>query len=145
MSSLLTVFFNVDFLKIALPASGAIVAWYLNERSKVRSEQVQRKEERYKELLRCLKGFYSGRQDAALKAQFVDQVNLCWLYAQDAVIRSANAFFDSIDSARPTPASDVEKRAALASLILAIRKDMLSRKWVSKTNLNQSEWKNVHA
>ena len=43
----------------ALIAVGASVgAWIFNERSKLKWEQYKRKEENYKELLRCLKGFY---------------------------------------------------------------------------------------
>jgi hypothetical protein len=92
MTSLTDVLLSVDFLKIALPAAGAITAWFLNERSKIRSEQLQRKEERYKELLRCLKGFYVGRQDSDLKSQFVEQVKLCWLYAPDDVVKKQMLF-----------------------------------------------------
>lgn len=145
MSALIDIIISADFLKIALPAAGAILAWFLNERSKVRTEQLQRKEERYKELLRCLKGFYVGRQDNDLKAQFIDQVKLCWLYAPDSVVRKANAFFAAILVERQQPATDEEKERALAEFILAIRKDMLSRRLVSKTSLTSSDWKSFHA
>jgi hypothetical protein len=145
MSPLIDIVLSVDFLKIALPAGGAIAAWFLNERNKVRSEQLQRKEERYKELLRCLKGFYAGSQDRDLKVQFIDQVKLCWLYAPDSVVKKANAFFSAIhvESQHPTTRADQER--ALAEFILAIREDMLSRRLVSKTSLTSSDWKSFHA
>ncbi len=145
MNAFLDVLLSVDFLKIALPAAGAILVWHLNERSKIRSEQLQRKEERYKELLRCLKGFYVGSQDSALKSQFIDQVKLCWLYAPDEVVLRANAFFRSIHTERAAPASDEEKERALAEFILAIRQDMLSRRLVTRTSLTTSDWKSFHA
>ena len=145
MTSLTDVLLSVDFLKIALPAAGAITAWFLNERSKIRSEQLQRKEERYKELLRCLKGFYVGRQDSDLKSQFVEQVKLCWLYAPDDVVKKANAFFASIHAERQPPATDEEKERALAEFVLAIREDMLSRRLVSRTSLSPSDLKSFNA
>jgi hypothetical protein len=145
MNAITDILLDVDFLKIALPAGGAIVAWYLNERGKVRSEQLQRKEDRYKELLRCLKGFYVGREDGALKSQFIDQVGLCWLYAPDHVIQKANAFFSAIHKERSKPSTNEERERALADLILAIRKDMLGRKLTARTKLRHGDWKSFQA
>jgi hypothetical protein len=145
METVFDIILSADFLKIAVPAAGAIVAWYFNERSKVRSEQLQRKEERYRELLRCLKGFYVGSQDAALKREFIDQSKLCWLYAPDDVVRKVNAFFRAIHTERVPPATDEEKERALAELVLAIRKDMLRRKIIRRTRLSPLDWKSFNA
>jgi hypothetical protein len=134
-----------DFLKFAIPAAGAIIAWFFNERRKALWEQLQRKEERYKELLRCIKGFYVESQDRELKRQFIDQVSLCWLYAPDEVIFKANVFFATIHKSRNPLATDEEKEKALGELILAIRDDMLNRRLVTKTSLSHSDWKNFHA
>ena len=136
---------NVEFLKVALPAAAAIFAWLANERSKARSEQLQRKEERYKELIRCAKGFYVQTTDRTLKSQFIDQVGLCWLYAPDDVIQKVDAFFSTIHAQRSAPASDAEKEQALGELMLAIRKDMLSRRLVTRTRLSHRDWKNFSA
>lgn len=141
----LDTFISSEFLKFALPAAGAIIAWFWNERRKVRAEQLQRKEERYRELLRCLKGFYVNVQDVQLKREFIDQVGLCWLYAPDEVIHRANTFFASIHRRRDPPASDDEKERALGELVLAIRRDMLSRGLVTRTSLTDADWKNFHA
>lgn len=145
MEGFLSSIVSSDFLKLALPATGAIVAWFWNERRKVRWEQLQRKEERYKELLRCLKGFYTNNQDPQLKREFIDQVGLCWLYAPDEVIQRANDFFASIHRQRQKPATDEEKERALGELILAIRRDMLSRTLVTSTTLKATDWKNFNA
>jgi len=134
-----------DFLKFVIPAAGAIIAWFFNEKRKVRWEQLQRKEERYQELLRCIKGFYVESQDREMKRQFIDQINLCWLYAPDAVISKANNFFATIHKSRNPLATDEEKEKALGELILAIREDMLNRHLVTKTSLSYSDWKNFHA
>lgn len=145
MSDFLDSILSSDFLKLALPAAGAIIAWFWNERRKVRGEQLQRKEERYKELLRCLKGFYVNTQDQQLKREFIDQVGLCWLYAPDDVIQKANAFFASIHRQRQPLASDEEKERALGQLVLVIRQDMLSRTLVTKTSLTAADWKSFNA
>lgn len=145
MNGFIDTIISSDFLKLALPAAGAIVAWFLNERRKVRWEQLQRKEERYKELLRCLKGFYVNTPDPQLKREFIDQVGLCWLYAPDDVIQKANAFFESIHRQRQPLATDEEKQRALGELVLAIRNDMLSRTLVTNTSLTAADWKNFNA
>jgi hypothetical protein len=142
---LLETLLSSDFLKFAIPAAGAIIAWFVNERRKVRWEQYQRKEERYKELLHCLKGFYVHSQNTDMKAKFIDQVNLCWLYAPDEVIRRANTFLETIMTSRIPLAKNEEKEKALGEFILAIREDMLSRRLVTNTSLKHSDWKNVNA
>lgn len=68
MQALIDILQSADFWKIAFPALAGIVAWFFNERSKLAWEQFKRKEEHYKELLRCLKGFYVSTQD--LKVSF---------------------------------------------------------------------------
>jgi hypothetical protein len=80
MNTLINTLLSSDFLKFFIPAAGAIVAWFINEQRKVRWEQFKRKEERYQELLRCVKGFYVESHNQELKRQFIDQVSLCWLY-----------------------------------------------------------------
>lgn len=142
MNTLINTLLSSDFLKFFIPAAGATVAWFINERRKVRWEQFKRKEERYQELLRCIKGFYVESSNRELKRQFIDQVSLCWLYAPDEVIRYANNFFTTIHTSRKPLANDEEKEKALGQFILEIRKDMLSRRLVSKTFLTDSDWKN---
>ena len=140
---LLEILLSSDFLKFAIPAAGAIIAWFVNERRKVRWEQYQRKEERYKELLNYLKGFYAHSRNTDMKAKFVDQVHLCWLYAPDEVIRCANAFLDTFMASRIPLATDEEKKNALGEFILAIRKDMLNRRLITTTSLTRSDWKDI--
>lgn len=129
------VFSSTDFWKIALPALAAIVAWFFNERSKLAWEQYKRKEENYKELLRCLKGFYVSTQDRDLKAKFVDQVNLLWLYAPDHVIQAANTFLEKVMSGAQ------DKELACGALVEAARKDLLARKIVRRSDLNSTHFR----
>jgi hypothetical protein len=115
MQTLTEVLSSAEFWKIALPALAAIGAWFLNERSKLAWEQYKRKEENYKELLRCLKGFYVSTQDRELKNHFLHQINLLWIYAPDPVIRAGYAFLDNVKAG--VSASDREKELACGVLV----------------------------
>lgn len=124
-----------DFWKIAIPAFAAIVAWFFNERSKLTWEQYKRKEENYKELLRCIRGFYVSTQDSEIKSQFVQQSNLLWLYAPDHVIQAANTFLHKVQTGAP------DKELAFGEVVLLARKDLLSRKIVRHTKLTASDFR----
>ena len=140
MQSVTDILLSADFWKIAFPAAAAIVAWFVNERSKLAWEQYKRKEEHYKELLRCLKGFHLASQDRELKNQFLHQANLLWLYAPDAVIRVAYAFLELQKTG--ATASDAEKQLAAGALIEAVRKDLLARHVVRSSKLSATEFRN---
>lgn len=143
MDSLLNIVTSLDFWKIAFPVIAAVVAWFANERSKLAWEQFKRKEESYKELLRCLKGFYVATQNRELKDQFLHQVNLCWLYAPDAVIKAAYEFLDTVKTGAKT--SDTEKERACGRLVEAIRNDLLGRKVVKRSRLRSNDFRHLIA
>lgn len=83
----------VEILKFFLPLAGAAIAWLYDQGQRRTLDQYQRKETQYRELLLSVRGFYTGTQDTKLKQAFLDQVNLCWLYCPDDVIRKAYALF----------------------------------------------------
>ncbi|MBX9675741.1 MAG: hypothetical protein K2V71_03950 [Methylotenera sp.] len=140
MCALIDIVSSADFWKIVLPALAAVIAWLSNERSKLIWEQYKRKEENYKELLRCLKGFYVGTQDKELKGQFIHQVNLLWLYAPDDVIETTYQFLEKVKTGANS--ADNAKELACGALVEAIRKDLLKRRIVNKTTLNASDFRN---
>jgi hypothetical protein len=143
MNAFWTIISSADFWKVALPALAAVAAWYFNERSKLQWEQFKRKEENYKELLRCLKGFYTTTADQALEDQFLHQVNLCWLYAPDPVIHAAYAFLATVHTGAKT--TDAEKELVCGRLVQAIRSDLLSRKIVTSSRLEAQDFKHLIA
>jgi hypothetical protein len=133
---------SVDFWKFSAPLFGAVIAWYVNEWRKRASEQYQRKEESYKELLRCLKGFYIGvRNSDELKSEFLNQLNRCWLYCPDDLIKKGYAFLATINSSNPS--TDSVKEKAMGDFVAAIRKDLLSRKLVKSTKLSGGDFKHL--
>jgi len=116
---------SLEVWQITVPLLVAVLAWILNESSKRSWEQYKRNEERYKELLLSLRGYYVASEDLAKRQEFLDQVNLCWLYSPDNVIRKAYAFLDTVKTGAEATESDREKAAA--ELFVAIRKDLLPR------------------
>ena len=133
---------SADFLKIFIPFIGAIIAWCANEWRKRLWEEYRRKEEKYQLLLKSLKGFYtsaSPEEAKVLKQSFLEQVNLCWLYCPDEVIKKAYVFLSCVHT--NIRCTDEEKEKALGELVLAIRKDLLSRKMVRKTELKPEDFK----
>lgn len=122
---------------------GAVGAWVINEKRKRASEEYQRKEERYRELLGALRGFYITDRDPRAVQTFLDQLNLCWLYCPDNVIRSAYAFVDTVSTG--VLRTDEEKELAVGELVAAIRHDLVSRRIVKRTRLSAADFRHLAA
>ncbi len=140
MIVMLDVLSSVDFWKFALPLLGAIVAWYANEWRKRVADQYQRKEANYKELVRALRGFYEGARNAdELKLEFLNQLNISWLYCPDEVIHKGYAFLETVHARERR--SDAEKQLAFGEFVEAIRRDLLSRSLVHSTDLTAKDFR----
>ena len=134
---------SVEFWKFAAPLFGAVVAWLVNEWRKRVWEQYQRKEESYRELLRCLKGFYEGESNSSdLKAEFLNQLNRCWLYCPDDVILKGYEFLNTVHVSK-IEAHEVKEKA-MGDFVASIRVDLLSRKLVKDTKLHGKDFKHLN-
>jgi len=122
---------------------GGFVTWYLNERSKRIYEEYKRKEEKYSELIRSLRGFYVDSFSKELRTEFLNQLNPCWMYCSDEVIRKAYNFLSMVHTDQKR--SDEEREKAVGELILAIREDLISRKPLKKTILKPEDFKHLKA
>ena len=143
MNISLEVLSSVDFWKFVVPLLGAVIAWYVNEWRKRIADQYQRKEANYKELIRSLRGFYDGVQESdKLKLEFLNQLNLSWLYCPDSVIKKGYAFLDTVH-AKKIEQSDKDKELAFGAFVEAVRRDLLSRKLVSTTELTATDFKHL--
>ena len=132
---------SADFMKFFLPLVGAVVAWFLNERRRHAWEEYLRKEERYRELLRTLSGFYSHSADAEVRRQFIEEYKRCWLYCSDEVIKAANAAMDVMKEGTTVP---MEKRLQiLGEFVLAIRRDLLHRTVTKGTSLRPQDYVHI--
>lgn len=133
---------SVEFWKFTAPLLGAVLAWFANEWRKRVADQYQRKEESYKQLLRSLRGFYVGAPNAGeLKAEFLNQLNIAWLYCPDHVIKKGYAFLDTVHTEKVC--SDEEKEKALGGFVAAIRQDLLSRQLVRGTKLTADDFRHL--
>ena len=75
---------------------------------------IQSKESSYRKLVQSLRGFYSGTTNAeAMKAEFLNHLNVSWLYCPDTVIRKGYEFLSTVHT--NTIRTDEEKQRALGA------------------------------
>lgn len=135
------IIYSVDFWKVAVPVFLAIIAWSLNERSELRWEQYKQKEESYRKLLESIRGFYASTRNADLRRDFLDELNMCWLYAPDDVINKGYRCLSTVH--KGSGKSDKEQELAFGDFIVAIRQDLLSGNIVNKTHLQAEDFKHL--
>lgn len=121
----------------------AAVGWLLNQREKREAVEYARREARYRQLLAALRGFYEETADPEMRVKFLDQVNLCWLYCPDEVIRRAYAFLETVQTGAATTGE--AKNLAAGELVAAVRRDLISRERVTATRLNAEDFRHLGA
>jgi hypothetical protein len=145
-------FLSIGFLKFFLPLLGAIFAWFWtifawfwNEQWKRAADEYVRKEKQYEALVDSLAGFYKRAtelpEDRELKGRFLQELNKCWLYCPDEVIKKAYAFLATVQTGKVH--TDAEKERALGEFMVAIRRDLLSRRRSKATRLTASDFKHL--
>lgn len=130
---------STEILKITIPVIIVITGWYFTEQSKIRWEQYQSKKESYQELIKNLSGFSRYQLNANKRQKFIDQINICWLYAPDEVIQKGYDFIRTVGDGSEK-ITNSEREQALSEFILTIRQDMLSRKIVKYTELKSDDF-----
>lgn len=125
----------LPFATLVLPIIAAAVAWIANDWRRRAGEKYQRKEANYRELLRAMRGFYVASESNDLKKAFLEQLNLCWLYCPDDIIKKANTLMDKIAK------SENGKELAAGDFVLAVRKDLFSKKVFRRTRLKPDEFR----
>jgi hypothetical protein len=127
----------IPILAVVVPLLGALATWALNERSKRIAEEYRRKEERYTELVSRIRAFTTHGNDPARRSEFIDHLNLAWLYCSDEVIQKAYAFLDSVhvDAGKGGDPEEQLERNAVGELMVAIRTDLVNRRPLRRTEL----------
>lgn len=137
-----------SIIAAAVSATVTVIVWFLTERYKRNQEQYVRKLESYKGLIKSIPGFYVGfatedkGASKSMIANFIDELNQCWLYCPDDVIHKGHKFLSTVRTGNKTP--DMDKEKALGEFIVAIREDLLSRKLVKKTELTSKHFQ-IHS
>ena len=124
---------------VVLTLLGGFVTWSLNERSKRAQEDYVRREARYSNLVASLRGFTVDGQSREQKEAFLAELNLCWLYCSDEVIRMAYGFLDTVRVGQQLAAGTKER--ALGEFMIAVRRDLLARTMVKKTDLRPEDFR----
>ena len=135
--------FTADFLKIFLPVLVTLIVWMLNEHGKRAHEEYIRKEERYVELVKSLRGFQLHQQPDVAQAReakqtFLDQLNLCWLYCPDEIVEKGYAFAKTVTTGAGSTAE--ARELAAGEFVLAVRRDLFSHRWFRGTELKAEDF-----
>lgn len=120
---------------------GYLIQHYLGRRAERERQLLEKKRDKYQNLVRRSKGFVEGSSNKEDKRLFIEELSECWLYASDQVIRCANNFLQEfVKARREGQAIDPEiGRQKLADMVLAMRKDLEYR----KTQLTTEDYKLV--
>jgi hypothetical protein len=138
VNSIIQKLLSVDFLKFCIPVLGVTFAWFKNETRRLASEEYLRKEERYRELLRSMSGFYENSSDLDGVKTFIEEYRKCWLYCDDTVIKAANEALEIMRQGSTVPMD--QKHLILGNFVLALRRDLLSRKLTKRTELRSEDF-----
>jgi hypothetical protein len=120
-----------------------VIVFYLGQQTQRKSEEFQRKETMYSNLISNAPGFYTDAYDYEMQKAFIKNASLCWMYCSDEVIRKLNALLNALEKKEGEGDKKIDSRLLLGELILEIRKELISRKKVTSTVLAASEYKAV--
>jgi hypothetical protein len=128
-------------LTTSITIISSIIIWAITERNKRRQELYYRKEEKYSQLIKSIKGFTIDQDSRQLKSEFLNQLDLCWMYCPDSVIKIAYKFLSMLNPERSKEPNQEELKEKISELVLAIRKDLLNNKNLKKTELTSKDYK----
>ncbi|HCJ7319049.1 TPA: hypothetical protein NVH33_003705 [Vibrio cholerae] len=118
--------FVVALIGAIAAVSVAIFQWNATEKAKLREFEQQRKEEAYKTIIYSLNGFYpeivsclSESDVNRLRLSFSNQMDNCWLYCSDDVVKKTTALISAVSE----NADSTIQTKARNDLIYAMRKE----------------------
>lgn len=94
-------------------------------------------------LLSSIEGFSAENRDEKKIKEFLHQLDLCWLYCSDEIIKKGYAFLGSVH--REAKTTDEEKEKLVKNFVFAMRKDLISRRLVKKTKLSIGDYQLLRA
>lgn len=127
---------NATITIFIFAASASIIIWYLNEGKRRSIQEYKQKETRYLELIELIEKLEPNEKPSDhLRDDFLHQINLCWLYCPDNIVRKIAELISSLNN---DSISQESKENSMSELMIALRKDI--RK---KTKLNQDDYRKV--
>jgi len=135
----------LPFLLAFLSILGSVFIWYLNEKSKRKLNIQKQKEERYKKMVICIKAFTTGSPETTLRQEFIDQLNLSWVYCPDEVVKKGTFILETMipNESGTSRYTNEEKVKAIGNFFVEIRKDILNKKPNTKSNLKVEDYKSI--
>ena len=128
----------VPVVVVLLSVAGSLFTWHNNAAAERAHQDYVRREQRYAALVSSLQGFHVAGSSED-RAKFLEQLNLCWLYCSDPVIRAAYHFLGTVQAGAASNEGD--RQQAMGELVGAITRDLLSRQPVGETSLSPTEFK----
>ena len=114
---------DVALGNVVVAAAGAVggylLKYSLDKRGEAETRRFTDKREHYRNLILAIKSLAEGEREHEKLFWFENA--FLWLYASDAVLRSANAVATILQT---SPAPDTELNNALGKLLLAMRRDI---------------------
>jgi hypothetical protein len=132
----------VPLLVALLVGAVALVSWSRTAAAERAHQDYVRREQRYAALVSSIRGFHAGGPIDE-KAEFLQELNPCWLYCSDEVIRAGYRFLETVQIGASSDRAG--KQLALGALVLAIRHDLIRREPVTSTTLTAEEFKILRA
>jgi hypothetical protein len=135
----------LPLLLTLLTILGSVLIWYLNEKSKRELNIQKQKEERYKKMVICIKAFTTGSPDVTLRQEFIDQLNLSWVYCPDEVVKKGTYILETMipNEVGLSKYTNEEKVKAIGDFFVEIRKDVLNKNPNTKSNLKIEDYKSI--
>lgn len=102
---------------------GSSFVWLFNEKKKRIQKLVTEKELRYQKLISSIRSFGHGSSNEENANSFILELQLCWMYCPDSVIRKGNNFLESMKNGNDR--TQDEKDKLKGEFILEMRKDLM--------------------
>lgn len=117
----------------------SLITWRWNYESRLAQENYLRREQQFAKLISCIHGFSTTASDKELRERFVKELDLCWLYCSDDVIKKSYRFLESVSTG--SKATEEEQQKALGEWMLSIRKDLINNRRIKETKLEGRDFK----
>ena len=96
-------------------------------------------------MVTCIKSFTRGNTDVQLRQEFIDQLNLSWVYCPDEIIKKGTFILETMipDANGLSRYTNEQKVNAIGELFVEIRKDILTTSLRTKTKLKAEDYKSI--
>ena len=121
----------LSFIIGILPFVGIVLVWFLNEIFKRREERRKKQEERYVSFLESLVGFSAYTHDSKAKSEFINQLNLAWLYCPDHILHKCYEFINAVHG--DTQTSNDYRLQIVSELVLCFRMELYGKRTKMKS------------